>query len=298
VAEAVRITDLHKRYGRTVALAGLEMTVPAGLLTGFLGPNGAGKTTTFRCLLGLTRPDRGRLEVLGLRVGTDTPIIVRRVGAIVDEPGLHKALSGRDNLRVAADTLEAGHHRIGELLDFVGLAGEAGRRVEGYSKGMRQRLALAAALLGDPELVLLDEPLDGLDPAGQVQFRDKLRMLTREGKTVVVSSHNLSDIEQLADHVVVINHGRTVVAGPLEELLSDRGPESFRVKAADLDRAARVLQEGGLVVSSGDDGLVVGARDGEVISRMLAAAGLYPNELVPTRSRLEEVFLRLTEEAG
>jgi ABC-2 type transport system ATP-binding protein len=296
MTDAVKATGLVKRYGSTVALAGLSFTMPAGRLTGFLGPNGAGKTTTFRSMLGLTHPQEGSIEVLGMKVGPDTPKIVRRVGAIVDEPGLLKALSGRDNLEVAADTLEKGHDRIEGLLEFVGLADDARRKIDGYSKGMRQRLALAAALVGDPELVILDEPLDGLDPAGQAQFRSKLRALVdEEGKTVLVSSHNLTDVEALADHVVVINHGTLVSQGTLAQLLEGEERDRFRVGMREPDRGRAVLIAAGLPTTMVEDDLEVRADDGEVIARALAAAGLYPTELRRIQSRLEDVFLRLTE---
>jgi ABC-2 type transport system ATP-binding protein len=194
---AIRVSSLTKKYKKTEALRGLDFEIPSGQVTGFLGPNGAGKTTTFRSLLGLTRPNEGDIEMLGMEVPRRLPEVTKKVGAIVEEPGLIKAHSGRVNLRIAADTLGFGHQRIEEMLDFVGLIDDAGRRASEYSKGMRQRLALAAALLGEPELLLLDEPLDGLDPAGQHAFRARLRSLAAEGKTVVVSSHDLADIEAL-----------------------------------------------------------------------------------------------------
>ena len=291
---AIVVDGLRKRYKRTVALDGLSFEVPAGALTGFLGPNGAGKTTTFRSLLGLTRPDAGRMEILGMKVGPDTPAIVKRLGAIVEEPGLVKGLNGRDNLRVAALTLGRGAERINEMLEFVGLTDAAGRRVDGYSKGMKQRLALGAALLGDPDLLFLDEPLDGLDPAGQAQIKLKLRELAKQGKTVVVSSHNLSDVETLADHVVVINRGKLVSSGSLDALLGRKG---FRVVAEPLADASRVLTEAGLHNRQMDGALLVEADDGAAISRILATAGLYLSELVGQSASLESVFLELTSES-
>lgn len=296
--DAITAVGLTKRYGKTIALAGLSFVVPQGQLTGFLGPNGAGKTTTFRSVLGLTRPDAGTVEVLGMKVGTETHKIVRRVGALVDEPGLLKALSGTDNLKVAADTLEKGHDRIEELLDFVGLADDADRKIDGYSKGMRQRLALAGALLGDPDLVILDEPLDGLDPGGQVQFRAKLRQLVdTDGKTVVISSHNLSDIEQLADHVLLINKGVLVSEGPLHQLLAGQEHGRFRVRVRDQDAGVAALTEAGIPAIVRDEFIDVDFADGEGIARTLAVVGLYPIELRMVESRLEDVFLRLTGEA-
>jgi ABC-type multidrug transport system ATPase subunit len=288
---AIRVTGLHKRYGKTHALNGLDFEIPAGQLTGFLGPNGAGKTTTFRAVLGLTRRDQGEIEVLGRPVPSKLPEIVKHLGVIVEEPGLIKSLSGRTNLSVAADTLGFGHQRIEEMLEFVGLTDDAHRKAGDYSKGMRQRLALAAAMLGDPQLLILDEPLDGLDPAGQHAFRARLRDLAAEGRTVVVSSHDLADVEALADHVVVIDQGRLVTQGPLESLL---GGGATRVKVSDPARALEVLVGAGLRAEQDELGLVVQAADGAAIIETLARAAIYPDEVRPERSTLESVFLGLT----
>ncbi len=290
---AISVQGLHKTYGATTALQGLSFEIPSGRITGFLGPNGAGKTTTFRSLLGLTRPDSGDVAVLGLEVPAQLPTITKRVGCIIEEPGLIKAHTGRVNLMIAADTLGFGHDRIDEMLDFVGLTADAGRRADGYSKGMRQRLALAAAMLGDPELLLLDEPLDGLDPAGQKAFRARLRALADDGKTVVVSSHDLADIEALADHVVVVDEGRLVTQGPLEDLL---GAAGTRVVVADRERAAEVLRASGIDVREDDEALSVESEDGAAIIRTLAEAGIYPSEVTPSRTTLESVFLGITGE--
>lgn len=275
----------------------LDATFPAGLLTGFLGPNGAGKTTTFRALLGLTRPEIGEIEVLGLQVGADTHRIVKRVGAVVEEPGLVKTLNATDNLRVAALMLGAGLDEISGLLDFVGLTEVAHRRVDGYSKGMRQRLALAMAMLGDPELFILDEPLDGLDPAGQVLLKAQLRQLVDErGKTVVVSSHDLADVEEIADHVIVIHQGCQVMAGSLSEV---RGTvDVVRVEVQDPVDAASVLRSAGCEVEVMAGTLRVAAADGAELIRILAAAGIYPSAVIPEQATLESVFLRLTGESA
>ncbi|HEX6300748.1 MAG TPA: ABC transporter ATP-binding protein [Acidimicrobiia bacterium] len=288
---AIRVSGLHKRYGRTRALRGLDFQIPSGQLTGFLGPNGAGKTTTFRAVLGLTRPDRGDIEVLGFPVPAGLPEIVKRIGVIVEEPGLVKSLNGRTNLAVAADTLGFGHERIEDLLEFVGLTADADRKAGDYSKGMRQRLALAAAMLGDPELLILDEPLNGLDPAGQHAFRARLKDLASQGKSVVVSSHDLTDIEALADYVVVINEGLLVTEGPLETLLGDG---STRVRTSDDLRAVEALSTAGFEARSDDVGIIVSSPQGAAIVEALVRAGIYPDELRPERSTLEKVFLGLT----
>ena len=288
---AVRVSGLTKTYGSTEALRGLDFEIPAGGLTGFLGPNGAGKTTTFRALLGLTRPDAGEIEVLGMEVPSQLPALVKKLGVIVEEPGLIKSLTGRTNLNVAADTLGFGHDRVDDMLDFVGLSGDAGRKAGDYSKGMRQRLALAAALLGDPELLILDEPLDGLDPAGQHSFRARLKNLASEGRTVIVSSHALVDIEEMADHVVVVGEGRLVTQGRLEDLLEG---SKTRVRVADTPTAAQVLERADMSVTVEDGLIYVDSDRGSDIIRALAAAGIYPDEVAATRSTLESVFLGLT----
>ncbi|MGB8361766.1 MAG: ABC transporter ATP-binding protein [Acidimicrobiia bacterium] len=288
---AIRVSGLEKRYGETHALRGLDFEIPSGQLTGFLGPNGAGKTTTFRAVLGLTRPNAGEMEMLGMPVPQRLQEVVKRVGVIVEEPGILKTLSGRVNLVVAADTLGFGHERIDELLEFVGLAAEAHRKAGDYSKGMRQRLALAAAMLGDPELLILDEPLDGLDPAGQLAFRARLRDLTEQGRTVVVSSHDLADIEALADYVIVIDHGRLVTQGPLESLL---GGQRTRVVVSEPRRASEILAAAGQANEIDEDGLLVDSNDGSAIIEILAKAGIYPSEVRQARSTLESVFVGIT----
>lgn len=292
---AVVVEGLRKTYKSTVALDGLSFTILAGKVTGFLGPNGAGKTTTFRSLLGLTNPDSGSMQVLGMDVKTDLARIVPRLGAIVEEPGLIKGLNGRDNLRVAAHTLGHGHESIDDLLAFAGLAADAGRRIDGYSKGMRQRLALAAALLGNPELLFLDEPLDGLDPAGQAQIKASLRQLAADGRTIVVSSHNLGDVEAMADEVIVINRGRLVTQSSLDDILGVQ-TAAYHVEIDDPVRAVGVLVAAGIAASHTDGRVLAEADNGSDISRILAGAELYPSALYKQSGRLEEVFLRLTGE--
>jgi len=290
---AIEIEGLVKRYKSTTALAGLDCVVPSGAITGLLGPNGAGKTTLFRSLLGLTRTDAGRILVLDQEIPRGLVGVTKKIGAIIEEPGLIRALTGRVNLQVAADQLGFGHERIDELLEFVGLQGDAGRKVDEYSKGMRQRLALAAALIGDPQLLLLDEPLDGLDPAGQMAFRARLREIADSGQTVVVSSHDLADIEALADYVVVLNHGKLVTEGPLEDMLSGG---FTRVVTDDSDAALAALSTAGIDARQDGGALVVEEEDGSRVVRVLAEAGIYPKEVGPARSTLESVFLGMTGE--
>jgi ABC-2 type transport system ATP-binding protein len=293
---AITFEGVSKRYRSTQALADLSVGFPAGKLTGFLGPNGAGKTTSFRIALGLTRPQAGRVTVLGEPIPASLPRVIKRVGAVIEEPGIHKTLSGRDNARVAAMTLGRGLDEVDRLLEFVGLGTDAGRSAGGYSKGMRQRLALAITLLGDPEVLVLDEPLDGLDPAGQVSFKTKLRQLVDDhGKTVIVSSHDLADVESLADHVVVIDRGRLRANGSLEEV---RGQgDSFEVRVGDVETATALLAAAGWEVGTERDALRVQGATGEDISRALASGGIYPQALIPGGNSLERVFLELTEES-
>lgn len=293
MAAVIEAKGLTKRYGDLTAVDGISFAVERGTCYGILGPNGAGKTTTFRSILGLTRPQSGEIEVLGMRVGIDTPRIVKRVGAVVEEPGLHKTLSAVDNLRVAALTLGVGAENIDDLISFVGLADEAHRKVGVYSKGMRQRLALAMAMLGDPEILILDEPLDGLDPAGQVAFKARLReLVTERGRTVIVSSHELAHVEALADQVVVINHGRLIAEGTLHQILGDGA--GIEVRVSDPGSGLAALAAAGLVSRVVEDAIFVATEDGSQVSRVLADAGLYPSFLAPRRSSLEQVFLGLT----
>lgn len=290
---AVRVESLVKRYKTTTALDGLDCVVPSGAITGLLGPNGAGKTTLFRSLLGLTRTDAGSIHVLGREIPAGLVEVAKKIGAIIEEPGLMKALTGRVNLQVAADQLGFGHDRIEELLDFVGLQADAGRKIDEYSKGMRQRLALAAALIGDPQLLLLDEPLDGLDPAGQMAFRARLREIADSGQTVVVSSHDLADIEALADYVIVLDLGKLVTEGPLEEMLTGG---ATRVVTDDSAHASATLIAAGIGVRADGGALVVDERDGSRVIEVLARADIYPSEVRPARSSLESVFLGMTGE--
>jgi ABC-2 type transport system ATP-binding protein len=291
---AIVVGGLVKRYKRTTALDGLDCVVPSGAITGLLGPNGAGKTTLFRSLLGLTTTDSGGIQILGQDVPANLVQVTKKLGAIVEEPGTIKALTGRVNLQVAADQLGFGHDRIEELLDFVGLQADAGRKLDEYSKGMRQRLGLAAALLGDPQLLLLDEPLDGLDPAGQMAFRARLRDIADSGRTVVVSSHDLADIEALADYVIVLDHGKLVTQGPLEDLLSGG---ATRVVTESVDAAHSALAGAGIKAQQDGGALIVDEEDGSLVVRVLAEAGIYPSQVGPARSTLESVFLGMTGEA-
>ena len=221
---ALATQGLAKRYGPRVALDGLDLRVPEGVVYGFLGPNGAGKTTTMRILTGLIRPDAGQVELLGRPFGRRDRRRLFEVGALIESPSFYPYLSGRENLRALAATgAPMPATRVDELLELVNLRERAGDKVSGYSLGMKQRLGIAAALLSDPRLLLLDEPANGLDPAGIVGMRDTLRALAAAGKTVFVSSHILSEVQQLVDVVGIIARGRLVREGPVEDLLREAG---------------------------------------------------------------------------
>src|SRR3954462_1893731 len=237
MSETVVATDrLTKRYGDRLAVDSVSLTVRRGEVYGFLGPNGAGKTTTLRMLLGLVRPTAGDAAVLGAAPGS--PSALARIGAMVEAPGLYPYLSGRDNLRVLAGHAGAPPERVDDVLAEVGLADRAGDRTRTYSMGMKQRLGVAAALLKDPELLILDEPTNGLDPAGMAEMRSFIRSLSRGGRTVVLSSHLMGEVEQVCDRVGVIREGVLVAEGTVEEL---RGRASLRVRAEPIGEAARLV---------------------------------------------------------
>jgi ABC-2 type transport system ATP-binding protein len=305
VAEVIEIEGLRKVYrrrrGTTVAVDGLDLAVPAGGVFGFLGPNGSGKTTTIRCLLGLVRPSEGRLRLLGRAVPGDLSGAIRRTGSIVETPALFPTMTARENLRLFGRIDGIGARRVDEVLELVGLADRADDLVRRYSLGMRQRLALAAAVLKDPELLILDEPANGLDPAGMREVRDLLRDLAGQGRTVFVSSHILSEIEQTCDRVAILAHGRCIRQGTVEEVVATAGRRgSVLVTIADPDAGVRALRAARLPVERAGEVLRVGiepARAAEV-TRLLAGAGLWVSELRPERVSLEDVFLDLTAPSG
>jgi len=301
----IELEQLRKEYrrvrgGRTIAVDSLDLSVPAGGVFGFLGPNGAGKTTTVRCLLGLVRPSRGRARLLGVDSQRDLSSVIDRVGSIVETPALFPSFSGRRNLSLLGQTIGIGASRVDDVLQLVGLATRADDKVKNYSLGMRQRLGLGAALLRDPEVLILDEPANGLDPAGIREFRELLRRLGDGGRTVFVSSHLLGEVQQLCDHVAIINRGRLVASGPVSELLARGRAAGLTVKVADTPRALELLAAAGFAVEhTGDDTLVVDvdADRAAEVTKTLAQAGLYLSELRPNEVDLETVFLELTSDA-
>jgi ABC-type multidrug transport system ATPase subunit len=284
---------LSKRYGDTVAVDGLELRVRRGEVYGFLGPNGAGKTTTLRMLLGLVRPTSGTATIFGVPPGA--PEGLARIGAMVETPAFYPYLSGRDNLRVIARHAGVGDDRVEAVLDQVGLSDRARNRSAAYSLGMKQRLGIAAALLKDPELLILDEPTNGLDPAGMAEMREFIRSLGADGRTVVLSSHLMVEVEQVSDRVGVIRDGRLVAEGTVDEL---RGRAALRVRAEPSSEAARLIAALPEVTSvTGVDGLlevtVDNSRAAEV-NRVLVEAGIAVSELYVQKASLEDVFLELT----
>lgn len=294
------VSGLTKTFGAVTAVDDLSFTVEPGSITGFLGPNGAGKTTTLRMLLGLATPDAGSATIGG-RSYASLPEPNKQVGAVLETSGFHPARSGRNHLRVLCTVNGYPSRRADEMLALVGLSAAGRRAVRGYSLGMRQRLALATALLGDPEVLVLDEPANGLDPEGIAWMRRLLRQLAGQGRTVLVSSHVLSEVQQLVDHVVIVNKGRLVRQGPLAGLADGQGSVvSVRTPQADDLHAAlaRLPLDGVRIGRTGPDSLrITGLEPAEVGHRAFVEQ-VELHGLVAERSDLEEVFFALTTEAG
>ncbi|MDQ6804337.1 MAG: ABC transporter ATP-binding protein [Actinomycetota bacterium] len=292
-ASAIRVERLSKRYGGVAAVEDLSFDVRPGAVTGFLGPNGAGKTTTLRILLGLARPSAGEAMIFGQPFAAITDP-VRTVGASLEISGFHPGRSGRSHLRSLAVLAGLPSSRVEDVLGLVELTGAADRRAGKYSMGMRQRLALAATLLGDPQLLVLDEPANGLDPQGIRWLRDFLRAMAAEGRTVLISSHVLSEVSQTVDDVIVIHHGRLVDEGPVDRL---SGPQRVSVRSPRLADLAAAIERAGAETSSAQDRvLIVSGLDAAQIGDLAFAAGLPLHELAPHAASLEEVFLELTSD--
>lgn len=295
MTDVIRCEGLTKRYPGVTALDGLDLTVPAGQVFGFLGPNGAGKTTTLRILLGLIRPTSGRAWLNGRPV--PDPDGLAEVGAMIEEPAFYPWLTGRRNLAVLALTgppLPAGDDPVGAALSRAGLAGVADRKVNGYSQGMRQRLGLALALLRRPSLLLLDEPANGLDPAGIAEFRALLRTLASEGSSVFLSSHLLAEVEQVCDQVAVVRGGRLVEQGPVARLAATRARVRVSLEPADVGSALALLRRWP-ARADGPASLLVDAADGRAVNETLGRGGIWAHQITLTRPGLEETFLNLTE---
>lgn len=303
---AVEVRGLTKRFGARAAVDAVDLLVPRGAAFGCLGPNGAGKTTLIRAVLGLTRADSGTVALLGLPVPGRRGQALARVGAIVDEPRFHAHLTGRQNLGMLAAARAGGaERRIAPALERARLTRRADEKVATYSMGMRQRLGLAACMLGDPLLLILDEPMNGLDPAGIHEMREIIRDLVGEGRTVMLSSHLLDEVERTCDQVAIVDQGRVVRQGPIGELTAGAG-SAVEVRCADPAAAARALA--GTVYASQvtltEDGLTVTLGSGAVqehaaeINRRLAEAGVAVHGLRPVQVGLEQWFLSVTSRLG
>ena len=306
VTSALRKT-YRSRRGRQVAVENLELRVPRGGVHGFLGPNGSGKTTTIRMLLGLIAADSGTMTVFGHPVPAQLPAVIGSIGAIVEQPKFFPAFTGRRNLELLAAGIGAPRSRVEEVLAEVGLAERAKDRFKTYSLGMRQRLAIAATLLKEPELLIFDEPTNGLDPAGIHEVRATMRGLADAGRTVLVSSHILNEVQQVADTVSIIGRGRLLAEGNVDDILARGGAESVRVRVPDPAHAAQLLGAAGFRTAPGGPGTVLVSAgsapdgrpvplDGSRVTRVLAEQGIYLAELAWQRADLEQVFLALTAE--
>ena len=293
---AISVHGLVKRFGGMLAVDDLSFEVQPGTLTGFVGPNGAGKTTTLRMILGLVRPTAGTALIGGVPYARlDRP--ARHVGAVLESSGFHPGRTARDHLRVLAGPSAIPTARVDEVLSEVNLDGAARRRVGGFSLGMRQRLGLAGALLGDPGILILDEPTNGLDPAGVHWLRTLLRRRVDRGGTVLVSSHLLAELALAADSVVIIKDGRLVTQGPVSAITA--GAATVRVRSPQADRLRAVLTARGVAATlDGPDQVVASGVDTEVVGRAVAEAGLVVYEMSAQRPALEEAFLALTTDEG
>jgi ABC-2 type transport system ATP-binding protein len=302
---AVETKGLTKRFGSRVAVDGVDLRVPTATAFGFLGPNGAGKTTLIRMLLGLTRPSGGGWSILGRPMPGERSIALRRVGAIVEEPKFHPHLTGRENLRIIAAARESeADARIPTALDRVGLTARADERVGKYSLGMRQRLGVARCLLADPKLLILDEPMNGLDPAGIQEFREMVANLVLEGRTVLLSSHLLDEVEKTCEQVAIIDRGRILMQGAVSDI-ARTGKPTVRIRCGDVETASTViplvagvqkltLEGGSLVVTLGaEPGAAVDATVAE-LNRRLVGASVPVYSIEPERVSLEQRFLEMT----
>ena len=298
----IEIRGAHKTYRRwrkppEHAVRGLDLDVEPGGVFGFLGPNGSGKTTTIRLLLGLVSADSGSMRVFGQRIPEQLPQVIGRIGALVETPLFFPQFSGRRNLALLANASALPAARVEEMLELVDLQGRAEDRVKGYSLGMKQRLGIAAALLKDPELLILDEPGNGLDAAGIREVRQLIRKLGSSGVTVLLSSHQLSEVQQVCDRVAIMSHGQVIAAGSVRELLAAGSSGDVRVRLGDLAAGRAILERHGYLVSVVEGALrVSGIGDSAQVTKLLADGGQYLSELSPIAADLESVFLNLTSD--
>jgi ABC-2 type transport system ATP-binding protein len=291
----IEARHLSKRYGSRLAVDDLSFTVESGKVTGFLGPNGAGKSTTMRLLLGLDRPGRGQARIGG-RPYRDLRFPLRTAGALLEAQAVHPGRSARSHLRCLAQTHGLPPRRVDEVIALTGLGGVAGKRAGGFSLGMRQRLGIAAALLGDPQALLLDEPVNGLDAEGVLWIRNLLKQFAAEGRTVFVSSHLMNEMAVTADHLIVIGRGRLLADCPAAEFIDRHSGQRALVRTPDAARLAEVITgEGALAERGGDGALTITGMPAPRIAELAARAGIAVHELTPQRASLEQAFMELTE---
>jgi ABC-2 type transport system ATP-binding protein len=291
----IEVTHVTKRYGDTVAVDHLSFTVRPGIVTGFLGPNGAGKTTTMRMILGLDAPSSGAVTVGGRSYRT-LPAPMSEVGALLDANAAFGGHTAAQHLRWLAAAGGIPRRRVGEVLELVGLADVAGKRVGGFSLGMSQRLGIAAALLGDPQILLFDEPVNGLDPDGIRWIRLFLQRLAGEGRTILLSSHLMSEMEATADHIIVIGRGRLIADASLAEFTQRSTSSHVRVVSPQATALAALLERAGATVTAGEGALTITGMEAGQIGRLAAEHGIELQELAPRRASLESAYMELTQD--
>jgi ABC-2 type transport system ATP-binding protein len=292
----IEVTQLVKKYGDTTAVDHLSFSVQPGKITGFLGPNGAGKSTTMRLILGLDRPSSGTALIEG-KPYRDLPDPLRYVGALLEARAVHPGRTAFNHLLYLAQTQDIPKTRVTEVLELVGLGAAAGKRTKGFSLGMSQRLGIAAALLGDPKLLILDEPVNGLDPEGIFWIRTLLKALAADGRTVFISSHLMNEMAVTADHLVVIGHGRLVADCPVDEFIDQFSEQSVLVRTPQPERLSAAVETiGGKVRGKSDGALIVTGVEAPAIGEAAAADQIVLHELSPQRASLEEAFMELTRE--
>jgi ABC-2 type transport system ATP-binding protein len=292
----IEVNEVTKRYGETLAVDHLSFSVKPGIVTGFLGPNGAGKTTTMRMILGLDRPTSGTVTVDG-RAYQDTAAPMNHVGALLDAKAANGGHTARQHLSWIARAGGIPSRRVDEVLELVGLANVSSRRLGGFSLGMYQRLGIAAALLGDPQTLIFDEPVNGLDPEGIRWIRSFLQGLASEGRTVLLSSHLMSEMEATADHIIVIGRGRLIADTSIAAFTQRSASNHVRVVSPQADSLLPLLQRAGAKVSAEDGALIVTGVDAPVIGKVASVHGLELHELSPRRASLEAAFMELTQDS-
>jgi ABC-2 type transport system ATP-binding protein len=293
----IEVEAVTKRYGDTLAVDGLSFSVPPGRVTGFLGPNGAGKSTTMRLIIGLDAPTKGRIRVNG-RPYREHRFPLHEVGALLEAKAIHPGRSARSHLRWLADSNRISRRRVDEVLEQVGLADVAKRRAGSFSLGMGQRLGIAAALLGDPGIVLLDEPVNGLDPEGIQWVRGLLRSLAQQGRTVLVSSHLMAEMALTADHLIIVGRGRLIADATVADVISGSAGNHVVVRSPDLDALELLVRAQAATVTREDDALIVSGLECKDVGLIAASASLALYELSPRQASLEEAFMAMTKDSS